>query len=190
MKLVEGVGLNDADYPMYRRENGKIIWTCPFYKVWKSLLVRSYSENFQKTWPTYRGCAVSGEWHQFTDFKNWMSVREWLGNHLDKDILIEGNKIYGPSTCVFVKPIVNTFLNDNRASRGEYPIGVSFHKLSGKFQAECSNPFLKKADYLGLYACPDQAHQAWKARKLEHALTLASQQTDDRIAMALVARYC
>lgn len=187
-KLVKGVAINDADYLVRTRISGK--WDiCHFYKTWQSMLNRCYSEKLQAKYPTYIGCSVCEEWLTFSNFKRWMETQDWEGKHLDKDILIEGNKVYSPETCVFVDGVVNLFTTDHGAARGEWPIGVSFNKSNGKFQSYCNNPFTKKQEYLGYFACPNQAHLIWKKRKHELACQLADLQTDERVAKALRVRY-
>lgn len=59
----------------------------------------------------------------------------------------------------------------------------------GKYQSNCSNPFTKKRENLGLFGCEIEAHQAWLKRKLELAHLLAAEQTDSRVAKALIERY-
>ena len=68
-------------------------------------------------------------------------------------------------------------------------IGVSLNKERGKFQSKCSNPFNKKQEHLGYFTCEVEAHQEWLKRKLELAHLLAAEQTDDRVAKALIERY-
>ena len=192
-KLVCGVGVNDADYTVDIRElvNGKqkLVWLCPFYDKWTSMLKRGYSKNFKERCPTYNGVTVCEEWLTFSNFKAWMETQDWKGKELDKDILVKGNKIYSPETCVFVDKIINNFIIERGNDRGEYPIGVNFHKASGSFVAQCSNPFTGKREHLGLYCTPEQAHKTWLARKLEFAYMLAAEQTDKRIAKALIDKY-
>lgn len=197
-KLVCGVGINDADYVIGKKEeigyvDGKRkqrrIWICPYYQAWKNMLERCYSAKFQKRNPTYIGCAVSEEWLTFSSFKAWMEKQEWEGNQLNKSILVEGNKVYSSGTCVFVSGVVNSFTIDRKAARGEWLIGASWNKWAGKFVAQCSNPFTKKLEYLGLFANELQAHNAWLKRKLELAHELAAIQTDPRVAKALIDRY-
>ena len=53
----------------------------------------------------------------------------------------------------------------------------------------CRNTFTKKQEYLGLFTCEVEAHQAWLKRKLELAHLLAAEQTDGRVAKALIERY-
>lgn len=192
-KLVYGVGVNDEDYPMYvsAKVGGrhKKLWTCPIYRTWKDMLGRCYNAKCHAKHPTYIGCTVAPEWLSFSAFRAWMLAQEWEGKELDKDILIQGNKVYGPDACVFVPANLNLFMNDNRSVRGEWPTGVSWHKASGKFSSRCCNPFTGKREQLGLFTCPDAAHEAWRQRKYQHACAYADQQADRRIAQALRANY-
>lgn len=188
-KLVYGAGVNDADYFVYRKENGKIVWTCPYYQTWTRMLNRACTQAYKMTRPTYEGVTVCEEWYSFMRFRAWMVQQDWEGKQLDKDILFQGNKVYSPDTCVFVDGVVNNFIIDSAAARGEWPIGVHWKEQNKKFVSMCCNPFTKKQEYLGYFHCPNQAHLAWKARKHELACQLADLQTDERVAEALRIRY-
>ena len=194
-KLVFGVGINDADYVTDVREimNGKkvLVWRCPFYRTWVSMLERCYSEREHQRHPTYVGCKVCDEWLLFSNFKRWMEQQDWQGKQLDKDLLIEGNKVYSPETCIFVDVKINSFVTDNGATRGDYMIGVNLDKRRNKFQTRCCNPFTRKQEYLGLFTTELEAHLAWKTRKHELACQLADSEyvTDERLANALRTRY-
>ena len=187
-KLVYGIGVNDADYAVRPKINGKKVM-CHYYKAWAHMLQRCYGKKYQEHYPTYKGCSVCPDWLYFMNFRKWMIRQDWEGKQLDKDLLVRGNKVYSEDTCVFVDAMTNLFTTDSGRSRGDYPLGVSFHKPLGKFQALCSNPFTKKLEYLGLFTCEHQAHLAWKARKHELACELADLQTDPRVAAALRTRY-
>lgn len=196
-KLIYGVATNDADYVVTKCEtiivNGKkklkVVWRCPYYVTWTNMLRRSYSVKDQECHPTYKGCSVSDEWLTFSNFKAWMMNQDWEGNQLDKDLLVKDNKVYGADNCAFVSQMVNLFVTDSRASRGEYLIGVCWNKRDKKFQARCNNPFTKKRENLGLFTSEQEAHEAWKKRKLELAKELAEIQKDPRVAKALIERY-
>lgn len=118
-----------------------------------------------------------------------MLAQDWEGKHLDKDILRPANKVYGPDACVFVPGQLNAFLNDRGAARGEYPIGVTWNRQRGKLLARCCNPFTRKLEHLGYFTDSAEAHEAWRARKHQHAIRYADMQTDSRIAAALRTRY-
>ena len=170
-KLLHGVGVSDADYFVTKKENGKQVWRCPYHQTWKSMLMRAYSDKYKQKNPTYQDVTVCEEWHSFMRFRAWMEKQDWEGKELDKDILFEKNKIYSPNTCVFVDGVVNNFLNDQAAARGEWPIGVYWNEQKQKFISQCNNPFTKEKEYLGLFHCPHQAHLAWKARKTRVSLS-------------------
>ena len=153
------------------------------------MLMRCYSGKYQESHPTYAGCTVSDEWHTFSNFKAWMEKQDFEGKQLDKDILFEGNKVYGAETCVFVTPSVNSFTTDSGSARGKWLIGVYWDKSAEKFKAQCRNPFTEKLEHLGRFTCEQQAHNAWLKRKLELAHELAAIQSDPRVAEALVERY-
>jgi hypothetical protein len=204
-KLVWGVGINDADYIVNIQEtigyvDGKqklkSVWRCPFYNTWVSMLERCYSEKFHIKQPTYIGCSVFEEWLTFSNFKRWMQTQDWEGKQLDKDLLFKGNKIYSPDTCIFVSKEVNSFLTERGACRGKYPIGVSYKKKSEWMVNELSKPYVAqvsdgtgKTTYLGIFATPEEAHQVWLKAKIELAKELAAEQTDPRVAKAIVERY-
>lgn len=108
----------------YNKKNyQRIYWT------WKDMLRRCYSEEYLKREPSYRGCCVCEEWHNFQNFAKWYEENyyevENQRMHLDKDILVKMNKTYSPQTCIFVPQIINSLFITSKAIRGEYPIGVS-----------------------------------------------------------------
>lgn len=188
-RLVHGIGRNDATYPTSAAKGRKTVWRCPFYQAWLNMLKRAYSPAYHAEHPTYLECSVADQWNSFSVFRVWMEAQNWQGNHLDKDLLVEGNKIYSPETCVFVSRQVNLFLNDREAMRGDWPIGVSWREDKQRFHAACNNPFTRKQEYLGLFATPEEAHLAWAKRKMEHAVSLTRSMQCDVSRAALVKRY-
>ena len=197
-KLVCGVGINDADYKLsewevitdvHGNKRFRRIWSCPFYRKWYGVLERGFSSKLKEKHPTYALCSVVEEWKTFSNFKAWMEKQDWEGKEIDKDLLVRGNKEYGPNTCVFISDTLNLFITERENDRGEWPIGVSWRRDWNKFIATCRNPFSKNKEYLGHFTCPNEAHQAWLKKKREHALALAAIQTDKRISQALLDRY-
>ena len=196
-KLRYGVGLNDADYVVKINEitvyeNGKrkwkLIWECPFYRRWVNMLSRCYSTNYKQKFPTYEECHVCEEWLTFSNFKAWMETQDWEGKQLDKDILFPGNKIYSPHNCVFVSSRTNLFITDSGASRGDFLIGVSLSVSGRRFIAKCKDSS-GRLKHLGMFDTELEAHKAWLAFKLEQAKILAAEQSDPRVAKALIERY-
>lgn len=198
-RLIFGVGVNDANYVTQIMETvgytaqgkqiQKLVWICPFYRKWADMVKRCYSEKYKLKYPSYISCTVISEWHYFMNFRAWMQAQDWKEKHLDKDLLLPGNKIYSPDTCVFIDPKVNYFIVESGAVKGQWPVGVSLDKRRGKFKSSCRDIISGKQKHLGMFNSPEEAHQAWLSYKLEQAKILASQQTDERVAKALVARY-
>lgn len=196
-KLVYG-GVNDADYVVKKQEyyidsNGKkrqrLLWVCPFYRKWTSMLTRCYSTKFHEKYPTYKGCAVFEEWLTFSNFKKWMKYQDYIDKHLDKDLIEEGNKVYSPEKCLFLSHTVNSFMTSREASRGDYLLGVCWHKRDKKFQSNCMNPFTNKQEHLGYFSNELDAHKAWKKKKLEHAIALSELPENKYLEDLLIKRY-
>ena len=165
-----GVGI--YDFWEFTTEKRKSSDFKSIYSRWNNLMKRCYCKNFLQNRPTYKEVTVCEEWHTFSSFFYWMVDKNWKGNHLDKDLLAKGSKVYQKDTCVFIHPKVNTFLSYVRES--EQLTGVYYRKSSGKYLASVSNPFNGKQEFLGSYVEEDQAHKAWKIRKQEIAVLLAN----------------
>ena len=80
------------------------------YDLWANMLKRCYGG----TETSYRDCAVDPRWHSFTNFVNTLpdvpGFQDWADGrnvHLDKDVRIIGNRIYGVSTCAFISEFDN-----------------------------------------------------------------------------------
>ena len=72
------------------------------------MLERSHSVSYKQDNIEYVDVTCVPEWHLFQTFAEWCDVQIGFNNegwHLDKDILVKGNKIYGPDFCAFVPEI-------------------------------------------------------------------------------------
>ena len=154
-------------------ENGK---NTKYYDYWNSMLRRCYGRK-QNRDGAYEGCVVKSNWHNFQNFA------EWLDNHyyevpnqkmcLDKDILHKGNKIYSDKTCCFVPEKINTLLIKCDKSRGNCPIGVTYHKRDKIYEVKCNNG--KGSDYLGRF---DNIYDAFHIYKV-HKEKIIKQRADE-----------
>lgn len=196
-KPIFGIGINDADYvtkPYVTINGTKKQVMCPYYSKWNSMIMRCYSDKYHIKKPTYIGCTVCNEWLSFMTFRSWMIQQTYLDVDgkilvLDKDLLDKYNKIYSPSTCVFVTQAVNSFMNENDANRNEDGlIGASLCTTNKVWKMQCSDPFTQKPIQI---TCKSQleAHELYKKTKYDFAVQLAATQTDARISNAILERY-
>ena len=137
------------------------------YVVWTHVLERCYSDSLKKRYPTYIDCEVSDKFKSYEYFYEWCHKQIGFSNqgwHLDKDLLIKGNKVYSESTCVFIPAEINTLLVKRAASRGEYLIGVSWNKRNKAFVAMVSRNEGQQ-EHLGFFNTEIEAFNAYKIAK-------------------------
>jgi len=138
------------------------------YNLWDSMIKRCIpcgSEQIRH--PSYIGCSVHLDFIKFQDFAEWCQHQIGFGNDgwaLDKDILVPGNKVYGPDTCAFVPRQLNQLLTHKRSTQGEYPTGVDHHKRTGKYRASIGIDGVQT--HIGYFETPEQAECAYKQAKL------------------------
>lgn len=170
-KTVYGVGyLGEGKHNV--SINGKIT---KYYNIWNGMLKRCYDPKFIEKRPTYTGCKVYPEWHNFQTFGEWLDKNyyeiEGQTMNLDKDILCKGNKIYSPDTCVFVPIRINTLFIKCDKCRGDLPVGVTHHRK--KYDVRCCVD--GKREYLGYYDTPEEAFQAYKNFKEQYIKKVAEE---------------
>ena len=134
-------------------------------QTWADMIKRCYSIKFQEKHPTYIGCTVADEWHNFENFADWYEESSFsdFGYHLDKDLLVGGNKLYSPDTCCLIPQEINKAIMFRRSNEGGCPYGVSLTKGSKKYKAQLS--VNRRRLTLGWFDCPNEAHQVYKEAK-------------------------
>jgi hypothetical protein len=178
--LIFGIGyLGEGDYKS--GINGEETFT---YRLWYNMIKRCYDHKTQINRPTYEGCSVDLNWYCFQNFARWCEDNYYEINgetsHLDKDILIKGNKIYSPDTCVFVPQFINSLFNKNGTVRGDLPIGVTLDKRHGKYAAKCMTGEGKnKRKALGYHSTPEKAFLAYKEFKEKVIKRIASENKEN-----------
>jgi hypothetical protein len=180
-KLVYGVGVFD----------GVMESTSIVYDSWHHMIERCYCLSRLEKYPSYSDCTVDPEWHLYSNFKKWFEVNYVDGYHLDKDVLVQGNKIYSSERCVFIPHRINNLLTDRARDRGEYPLGVSKESRRNKYKACIS--VLGKNKHLGFYDTPEEAHEAWRMAKKKYVSECANEsfskgEISERVRNALLHR--
>ena len=154
------------------------------YKLWSSMLQRCYDGALKQIYPSYQDCTTSESFNYLWKFKEWcvdqigFNSKDNNGKDfaLDKDILIKGNKIYSEDTCCFVPYEINNLLSSNRKSRGDTPIGVSFHTRDNKYQAYLNTGISRVS--LGYFISMTKAFQAYKEAKEQYIKEVANRWKD------------
>lgn len=147
--------------------------------LWRGIRRRCNSDSgYVKETPTYAGC--TNDFSCFQEFKEWAEAQpgfyrkdsrgKWW--HLDKDLMIPGNKSYSPNTCMFVPAKINTLLGACNATRGKWPLGVYLDGRRGNWKSQCSDGS-GKSKHIGCFKCPTQAHRAWQKYKSEIVMHFA-----------------
>ena len=188
---VYGVGVIGGKYPS--RVNGVLTKE---YALWRDMLQRCYSDTYKKKYPTYEGCEVSDNFKSYEYFYEWCHKQVGFGNdgngnpfHLDKDLLIKGNKIYSESTCVFIPDEINLLLVKREASRGEHLIGVCWCNTKKAFVAKVRKNKGKR-EFLGYFKTELEAFNAYKTAKESFVKEQANKfksQIDERAYEALMS---
>lgn len=133
------------------------------YSRWVGMLRRCYCEEHQKQNPTYKDVTVCTEWHNFQNFAEWFEnnyIKDW---HLDKDILVKGNKVYSSKTCCFVPQEINNLFLTRSKNRGKNSIGVHFIVSKNKFIASIN--INGKNKRLGYFDTENEAFKCYKSHK-------------------------
>jgi len=158
---------------------GEVVSEPKSYRCWNSMITRCYNKKYQKKSPTYVGCTVCEEWHNYSLFKKWYDKNYYkIDNekmYLDKDILVKGNKDYNPKTCVFVTNIINTIFTKMDVNNKNNLFGVSEvsknHYLSRITKKS-------KVSYLGYYNTKQDAFLKYKEEKEKYIKQIADEYKD------------
>lgn len=191
MGLVYGIGIHTKG--KYKATVGNKITR--EFNLWRGMLKRCYCKNDLLRYPSYNGCTVSKE---FLNFMLWAERQVGFdaeGYQLDKDALIEGNRVYSAETCVFVPPPINMFFAAPRTNiREGLPTGVCYtnQSVGGKkyryLHAYINNKEGKRIK-LGIFDSVGDAESAYLLAKMNRAKELAYEfdgKVDTRVITVLL----
>lgn len=147
------------------------------YQIWINMIKRCYSTKQIERNLTYKDVTVCEEWHNFQNFAEWYEENynpEYMeGWHLDKDILVKGNKVYSPETCTLVPKEINNLFKKYNIINKIYPTGVVYHSRDKKFYIS----FVKKGHTCS-FPSVEEAFQAYKTAKEKHIKEVADKWKD------------
>lgn len=142
------------------------------YGTWKNMIQRCYYEKTRNDHPAYADCTVCEEWLNFQKFADWYEENYYhIGTgrmHIDKDIIVKGNKEYAPDKCIFVPQRINmVFMRQNRKVDSDLPQGI--RRCVGGYMVSYN------AKYLGVHRELDKAIEVYSIKKREHIRQLAEE---------------
>ena len=138
------------------------------YNAWIAMLQRCYDIKLHKRHPSYKQCIVCEDWLNFQNFAEWF-INNYIENYqLDKDLLIQENKLYSPETCCFVPQEVNLALIKPMNKR-ELPLGV--YKHCHKFVVHIK--YNKVSKYINIFSTIEEAANCYKEEKEKQLRQLA-----------------
>lgn len=134
------------------------------YRSWVNMFHRVHNPPTDRVKRCYSDVTISNEWYCFQDFAKWYVAFQnnlptvnfsW---YLDKDLLVPGNRSYGPDVCCLIPNAINCVLGDCAINRGSLPMGVA--KIGNKYRANCRNIHSSISEVIGDY---DTVKEAWEA---------------------------
>ena len=156
----------------YNSKNHKIA-----YHKWAAMLDRCIREDYRdKSISSYKDCTVCEEWLNFQNFAKWFYENQYECNEplcVDKDILIHGNRLYSPNTCLLVPQRINLLFIKEKGRRGNLLIGAQKYKQYNYFTSMLST--LEGNKYLGLFSNEYDAFMAYKTEKEKYIKEVANQ---------------
>lgn len=176
-KNVYGAGYYGGEF-----KSGELNNIC--YNHWHKMIERCYNKQAENKYINYNNCTVSEEWLNYYNFCDWFEENYYILENdvdrmnLDKDILIKGNKIYSPNTCVFVPARINKLFTKTDKNRGLNPIGVTYNKRLKKYIAQCSiimNDGHKQQKHLGIFLNKEDAFYTYKKYKEKYIKQIAEE---------------
>ena len=162
--------IGEEKYNKNNKYNPKI------YPIWGGIIRRCYDDKAQEKTPTYIDCSVDERWHNYQNFAKWYEENYVEGFHLDKDILIKGNKIYSPETCCFVPREINHWFREPRRVKSKDLTGIDILK-NNKFQARFCTSIGRISKNFNTF---EEAFSYYKTKK-EHKLKELADTWKDKI---------
>lgn len=150
--------------------NGK---TKKAYSVWAGMIHRCYDLKNK----AYLECLVCDEWHNFSNFEKWFNCNYYELDdeevELDKDILVKGNKMYSPETCIFTPKRINgLFVKSN--DDNDKTLGIIWKDKISKYEVRCAIGEQGRK-YLGVYLTKEEAFNVYKKFKEDYVKQIAEE---------------
>lgn len=126
------------------------------YSKWSNMMQRCYDETTHKLKPYYALCTAEIEWLNFSNYREWHK-ENMMGDRkvdLDKDVLVQGNTVYGSGTCTLIPHFTNTLFEERGADTN-----IVLKNTTGKYDVTMS--ILGKNEDVGTFDTEEEARQGY-----------------------------
>lgn len=190
--IIKNVGYSNFKKQSYRNPNCPIINSKYGYSIgqgkynsienvdimasYKGMFERCCDEKALKKHPTYLGCRICEDWSNFQVFAKWFNDNKWTNEeklYVDKDILIKGNKLYSPNTCILVPSQINKLFIKSDSMRNGL-IGTWLNPKSNRYVSQC-NQGCKTNRNIGTFDTEIEAFNAYKEVKERYIKQIADE---------------
>lgn len=148
-KTVFGVGYLGCSDAEATRDNY-------IYSKWANMMQRCYDEETHRLKPYYALCTAEIEWLNFSNYREWHK-ENMMGDRkvdLDKDVLVQGNTVYGSETCTLIPHFTNTLFEERGADTN-----IVLNNTTGKYNVTMS--VLGKNEDVGTFDTEEEARQGY-----------------------------
>ena len=152
---VLGYGTNNANYKTKH---------CPIYKIWRKMLFHNVCE----------------EWRIFTNFKDWIENKKYMGTDIYLDLLLPKTAEHSPlNSYLLPNALMEIFREDTKTK------GYCEDKTRTKNKYKVSITSLLKRQHIGYFATPELARKAYLEARIKY-LTEIAQMQPERIKQGLL----
>ena len=127
------------------------------YSKWANMMARCYDEKTHKLKPYYALCKPEIEWLNFSNYREWHR-ENMMGDRkvdLDKDVLVQGNTVYGSETCTLIPHFTNTLFETLKGA----DTNIVLKNNTGKYDVTMS--VLGKKEDVGTFDTEEEARQGY-----------------------------
>lgn len=126
------------------------------YSKWANMMQRCYDEETHRLKPYYALCTAEIEWLNFSNYREWHK-ENMMGDRkvdLDKDVLVQGNTVYGSETCTLIPHFTNTLFEERGADTN-----IVLKNTTGKYDVTMS--ILGRNEDVGTFDTEEEAKQGY-----------------------------
>lgn len=156
-RTVFGIGWLGCSDDSFTRDNY-------VYSKWANMMQRCYDEKTHKLKPYYAVCTAEIEFLNFSNYREWHK-ENMMGDRkldLDKDVLVQGNTVYGLETCTLIPHFTNTIFETPKGT----DTNIVLNNTTGRY--DVTMIVLGKKEEVGTFDTEEDAKQGFVDYKQDY----------------------